>query len=150
MDGHPAGELGQLFERQHLPTADLRPDLGRVGIEGRQDVEAELGEPLVAQQRPAEAAGTHQKGVVGVVPAEEILNGLNKLRDLVAGLGASDDGCALQVLADLRRIEPELSSNNAARDESGAGLLVFLQEVMIAGKPAKGWFRDDLIPPIRH
>ena len=142
MNAHPRGQIGQLLQGQYRLLVDPLADLGRVGVEGRHDPQAELGEPLVAQQRRAQVPHPDQKRLVHVVPAQKRLDGLDEFGDRVAGLRLADDPRVLQILADLHRDAAQVPADHAARDPGDSFGLKIHQIMVVLGQAPQAWLRD--------
>src|SRR5208283_5227691 len=80
------------------------------------DPQAELREPLMPKQSRTQVPSPHKKSLVDVVPAEEVLNGLDEFGDRVASLGFADDPRILQILANLHGDAAQVSTDETARN----------------------------------
>ena len=104
MNAHALGKVGEFFKREHCLAVDPLADLVGIGVEGSNNTEAEVREALVSQKSSPEVAYADEKGVVGVVPAEEAFDGLDQLGNGIAGFWFADNAGVLKVF-------PYLDSN---------------------------------------
>ena len=74
MNSHALRQRRQLLKRQHNFPVDLSANLLRVRVEGRHNTQPKLLELPISQQRGAKVTRTYQEGIIGVVPAEELLD----------------------------------------------------------------------------
>lgn len=71
---HALRQIGQLGHGEYLLASDRCADLGRIGVESGDDTQAALVEAVITQQCGAQMADAREKGILGVVPAEKMLN----------------------------------------------------------------------------
>ena len=75
LDAHPPDHVRQLAHMEYLGPVDFRAHLASLRIEGGDEVEAVVLEPLIAQEGGAEVADADEIAVGRVVPAEKVLYG---------------------------------------------------------------------------
>jgi hypothetical protein len=89
----------------------------------------------VAEQRASQTSRPNQKGILGVIPAQEILNPAHQVSQRITHFRLSRHPGTFEILADLRRVEVQLLSDQAARYELCTGVL-HLPEQMVVGRQA--------------
>ena len=93
-------ELAQLLQRQHGRLA-LRVVLRRVDLEPRGDVDAAPLEPGIVQQGPADVADPDQDELLELVLAQDLVELVGQLIDLVPPPPVARDAEQGEILADL-------------------------------------------------
>jgi hypothetical protein len=92
-------------------------DLGRVVIEGRNDVQVASLQPAVSEQGGPEAACTNQEGLGQAIPAQRGLYRPDQGRYRKPDPGRTHDARVLEILSDLHRIELELAGDQGTRHQ---------------------------------
>ena len=98
----------------------------------------------IAQQRRSHAAGTDQKGVVDVVPAEKFFQFAGHIGHDVADARPAGDAHRLQILAHLRGIQIQILADIRAGNRLMPRRLPLFQEAVIQRQPLQGRFGNDL------
>src|SRR5688572_675316 len=116
------GDAAQLFDVTHGQALDLFADLGRVGVEERDDLEAAAGEAVVAGQRVTEVTETDQADRPALVEAEHVLDLLDQQGDVVADAPRAVRPQVGKILAELGRVDPGRRGQSLAGDGVRTGL----------------------------
>jgi hypothetical protein len=114
----------------------------RAPVEGGQDVQPILAEFFTAEQRAAEVAGSHQEGVLGMVPTEQGFDGAEQVSHQVTDVGFAGHFGRRQVLANLAGVESESVADLAAGGEAEPLAVEVGEVLMVEGQTPKGRFRN--------
>ena len=119
----------------HVLAADLRADLGRVGIEHARDVEAVVGERRLGCDRRTEPPGADQHDVVLARGAQDLADLGDQEVDVVPHPALAELAEAGQVAPDLGGVHVRVLADLLRRDRLTAHLLRLGEHLQVARKP---------------
>ena len=125
-------------------AVDFGADFRGIQIKRGDNLQAALFKFAIAQQRRTHAAGTDEKGVVDVVPAEKPFQFLNHIRQHIADARPADHADGFQILAHLRGIQIQIQADVRAGNGFMSRRLPFLEEAVIQRQPLQRRLRNDL------
>jgi len=136
VDTHPLGKGSHLYYRQDHSTVHTLAYPGGIGIECRQDTQAESSESLVTEKCRTKISHSNKNSLVDMIPTQECFNGVNEFLDGVTSLWLAGDSCILQIFADLNRNAIQVPPDHTAGDLGHSPGTEFHQIMVIVGQPS--------------